>query len=438
MWLYIPSLESDSVPESAGSILGSSSPSSTLDSTIELFVSVSGTASRRRSSWHGWKIRPWSQQLFATASKILALSSEELMCLQRGFLANLGVLPEAAKEPQTTGGFGPISFGSSAVWSRDSSCWKTSLAYLPGMEPESDQCSIRLPNSGSMRNGRLSKRQKLELRTSGNAGFAWPTVRSHEVGEYQNQTDGTTQPTLTGAAMNWPTPSSVLIEPKSTVTKLSGRTPQCPQIGLADVVSKWPTPHGLQGGNGPDGNEFSTAVRKWQTPNSRDSEGNGFRGQDRTEEAKLSGQAKLWSTPAASDDKRGTTPYSQTEIDRPQGKPMTLGKDVACWATPSARDHKSGEASEETLLKNSRPLSETALQFSLPVQATLRHGNESSPNNLGSHPPLEKKRLNPNFVEWLMGAPTGWTIPVQTVFVAAEMESWYSKLRRLLSDLCGE
>ena len=30
----------------------------------------------------------------------------------------------------------------------------------------------------------------------------WPTIRSHEVGEYQNQTDGTTQPTLTGSAQH--------------------------------------------------------------------------------------------------------------------------------------------------------------------------------------------------------------------------------------------
>lgn len=32
----------------------------------------------------------------------------------------------------------------------------------------------------------------------------WPTIRAHEVGEYQNQKDGTTRPTLTGAVANFP------------------------------------------------------------------------------------------------------------------------------------------------------------------------------------------------------------------------------------------
>ena len=48
--------------------------------------------------------------------------------------------------------------------------------------------------------------------------------------------------------------------------------------------------------------------------------------------------------------------------------------------TPLARDHKSGKSSPETHAKNSRPLSEF----------------------IGGH-------LNPNWVEWLMGWPIGWT-----------------------------
>ena len=34
----------------------------------------------------------------------------------------------------------------------------------------------------------------------------------------------------------WRTPSATVVEPKSSVVKLKGRTPQDPQVGLADQV----------------------------------------------------------------------------------------------------------------------------------------------------------------------------------------------------------
>jgi hypothetical protein len=55
-------------------------------------------------------------------------------------------------------------------------------------------------------------------------------------------------------------------------------------------------------------------------------------------------------------------------------------EDFVVWATPAARDWRSGLASEETMARNSRPLSE----------------------QVGGS-------LNPTWVEWLMGYPLGWT-----------------------------
>ena len=59
---------------------------------------------------------------------------------------------------------------------------------------------------------------------------------------------------------------------------------------------------------------------------------------------------------------------------------MTLGQLAALLPTPTTRDWKSGNASQETLERNARPLSEV----------------------IGG-------RLNPDFVEWMMGFPAGWT-----------------------------
>jgi hypothetical protein len=56
--------------------------------------------------------------------------------------------------------------------------------------------------------------------------------------------------------------------------------------------------------------------------------------------------------------------------------------------TPTARDHRSGKASEATMNRNSRPLSEVV---------AMRVNDKGG----GS--------LNPPCVEWLMGWPIGWT-----------------------------
>lgn len=69
-------------------------------------------------------------------------------------------------------------------------------------------------------------------------------------------------------------------------------------------------------------------------------------------------------------------------------------KDFAqMYPTPTARDWKSGDVSQTTFKKNSRPLNEVIKL------------NESQPG-----------QLNPSWVEWLMGWPIGWTDcePVET------------------------
>jgi hypothetical protein len=48
---------------------------------------------------------------------------------------------------------------------------------------------------------------------------------------------------IPGKPQDWRTPTAGLIEPKPPGTKLAGRTPSDPQVGLADqVLGEWPTP----------------------------------------------------------------------------------------------------------------------------------------------------------------------------------------------------
>jgi hypothetical protein len=83
-------------------------------------------------------------------------------------------------------------------------------------KPVSARAIRRLLRSRQKLSGRLQPptasdpgggQRREEMGLDQQARVMWPRVRSHEVGEYQNQTDGTTQPTLTGIAASWPTPA---------------------------------------------------------------------------------------------------------------------------------------------------------------------------------------------------------------------------------------
>jgi hypothetical protein len=97
----------------------------------------------------------------------------------------------------------------------------------------------------------------------------------------------------------------------------------------------------------------------------------------------------MWPTPTCQMAKAsGLTPEaSARELMRAvarNGAPSCLASAVqgglAMVATPTARDWRSGKASDATMERNSRPLSE----------------------QIGGS-------LNPTWVEWLMGWPLGWT-----------------------------
>lgn len=101
------------------------------------------------------------------------------------------------------------------------------------------------------------------------------------------------------------------------------------------------------------GTTLTDAIRLWATPAT-----------DRSDELLLKGQAKRWATPQARDWKSETTEFRQEHFP-------TLGRQVRQRETPS-----------------------------LPAQETTTGGDPRL---------LSTPRLNPRFVEWLMGFPIGWT-----------------------------
>jgi hypothetical protein len=91
----------------------------------------------------------------------------------------------------------------------------------------------------------------------------------------------------------------------------------------------------------------------------------------------------LWATPRAgktTDENPETWAARQANGDVAT---MPLTAQVKCWGTPTARDHKSGRGNEEREYKELTPMVERA----------------------------QSGKLNPRWVETLMGLPVGWVMP---------------------------
>ena len=119
------------------------------------------------------------------------------------------------------------------------------------------------------------------------------------------------------------------------------------------------------------------------------------------------------------------------------------------WPTPTAGDSKSGGSRN---LENSKAHagvsltdmvlfgnSKTPRRHSPRAPKTETPGLESSQSDptLLRRWPTPKAKLNPAFVDWMMGWPVGWTI-ARSGFDALGMASWRFRLRWLLSSLLGE
>jgi len=83
---------------------------------------------------------------------------------------------------------------------------------------------------------------------------------------------------------------------------------------------------------------------------------------------------------------------------------------AARWPTPTAKDADSSGAR-----KHGPSLTQAARLWPTPLARDARsyRGAKRMPNSQGSEPLVVAAggRLNPTWVEWLMGAPLGWTDP---------------------------
>ena len=182
-----------------------------------------------------------------------------------------------------------------------------------------------------------------------------------------------------------------------------GSLEACKNVPANGLLGRFVHGQPALGNNSTSGNRLES----WLTPraNESDSDPNfAARNADRGAHCHgtLSSQIQTWATPTVAEthnqgsssqiylqnqvgatQKQWATPRAEHDSGMHNGKPDTLHSQMKQWGTPTARDHKSGRGNEEQEYKELTPM----------VERT------------------QTGRLNPRWVETLMGLPVGWTMP---------------------------
>ena len=169
---------------------------------------------------------------------------------------------------------------------------------------------------------------------------------------------------------------------------------------------------------------FANDSSSWPTPVSDDM--SNVSGEVNRDFQSLAALVALWPTPRA-EDSEATGAH--------RGTPDTLNAAAGLWATPAARATKGAYSPGALTRRDGKSrmdlLDNQAVYFQpfRPAASTPSDGGRSSAST-----PALPRRLNPDFVEWLMGWPIGWTVPGSPL-PETEWSRWWRHMRGSLSAL---
>jgi len=269
------------------------------------------------------------------------------------------------------------------------------------------------------------------IAASGCSSSGWPTPRTEDAeccGNHPNAVDS-----LTGAIALWPTPKTPTGGRESKASKTardSGGT------DLQTTVQLWATPRAGKI-TAEDAEHWNKRQAKgcvstpplamqaalWPTPRGAEAEHAGRTAKEKASHQKeLSVTANTWPTPMAG-----------TETRSAQGG-IQLHQTASRWPTPAERDWKGPNAEAHLEHGSGRKHLDQLPNF-------VRHCSHLDPqtSTSGGKSSRTTRRLNPRFVEWLMGWPLGWS-EIGCVLPATEWSRWrqamHSSLCTLLCSMC--
>ena len=375
MLLYIPREYCPSSPESLDSI----SEFGLFFQSQELFVTLSGKATQRPYSWRGWQTRPWMKLLSGvTLQPSTAASGMELWKqFVSAFHVPTSVL-QANKKESRKGRDRGCSLKPAELFAKyDQGIFLSKTSQDSFLTDSCQSYSESFPKWGSMRSGECFQQEMwvapiLEKESSSSR---WITPRLVNArGSKKRREQGSNESV-------WRTPSAS--DPVGGVKDLNNdkyKNAEAPKIKLRDQSASWPTPVRRDSGS-------HTITKNYP---------DGFN-------VNLVNAAITWPTPSATEVRQGVQDRSRGKKGSQESLTTIVLKEFEC----------------------NNPTGPSA-----PVKKN--NGSDSSKSAPISPQPL-KKRLNPKFVEHLMGMPPGWSLPIpidQNVFKRWETES--AHLLRLL------
>lgn len=344
-------------------------------------------------------------------------------------------------------------------------CFRQEMWEAPILEKESS--SWRTPRATEYKNPDQSHAQKakgLPVEHLSAQTKTWGTPTVDAISDRKNKYAQGGTP-IAMQASSWPTPKAVEIEENVEHWEIRRKKPGNKMMGPSLHVktqqfsresSSWPTPASRDHKGAtitdryPNGfnKNLASDVASWPTPTATMVKGpyseeaqtrkdGKSRTMDRLDNAVMyvGPSAKNWPTPSANEDAAGT-------LNGKMQRMLThASKEFSSWPTPSATEVRQGNQHRKNKDAKGTQQSLTTIVLkefecnnptgpSAPVKQN--NGSDSSKSAPISPQPL-KKRLNPKFVEHLMGMPPGWSLPIpidQNVFKRWETES--ARLLRLL------
>jgi len=382
-----------------------------------------------------WKRTPWLQHL---SGRILKPSQHtcfeiELTSLLEAIPASHFQQQESAQEKMTldTSGLGSENiskqcdlFDVSLKTSRDTSV------------SDSEKSSKTWKDLVTKRRGEYSARLKSAHLTSENESISLPTPSATQYGSNQGGAAGRTgkvRHSLESMANHnlWPTPQArdwrAGSDPESG--RLKRKTSQGWSPNLNDEVLKWPTPttqdNNQVKGKGKRGTTLGGAVRNWPTPTASDSQGGPRQMDGKRGRALKDLPNPAWPTPTTQDANKATKKMR----DDHQNNLTAVVFHQETFPTPATGDAEkyrlSGNSQASNCLAAKARRGELE-QFPTPTARDWKGGYteaaltrkdgksrrfDALPNAAigGVGTDIKAGHLNPDWVEWLMGVPTGWT-----------------------------
>ncbi len=385
-------------------------------------VLSSGNPTPKQSFWPAKLTKSWNLFRYGTTLEpsMEPRGVEKSTLLPPAFLANLSASLAPNKVKKMKGICGPTPSESLGKWDRNGAYWKTSQACL--FTTISDRFSGTWPRRGTMRNGEFFQPKNVERPTAERDFGLWLTPRAAETAEDPEKfvkRNGDRNYTKCGSlsaqvkypAM-WPTPTKSPDAPNKNSNRTAGPNSLTECARLGSLV--WPL-------NSVAKEFFKDEIKKsekiiFPTPKATENRA-GFSSNGGTPSLDHMALHNKWPSPTV----RDSRPMGKSDKDRNQPRLATV---VKGFATPQSRDYRTGQADRWDNPEKSRNLNDQVAKLSWPTPKTNGMAGGSGAmeimerrveaGDMTNRDKLDMTagnggQLNPDWVEWLMGWPVGWT-----------------------------